>query len=433
MWRGVIRAVRIRRDGRGARGVNSGEFMMHVHMTSGTANVGEALQMFLQGGSRVLLMIAMALFLAYMIFFLATSRCTQGKKAVPCTSSGTGPTEVPWAVRSGNRNDLAEVPLDYIDSNDVYLIYSDLFYDLVGSDAPAVKQAAVRLEDVGPESDPKDLRRVADYLASENVPFQVAVIPIQIGQNKDGSDWYGLSLTDRPEVVDALKYMQGKGGTLIQHGTTHQMGTMDNPYSGRSGEDYEFYRFGCTSTDTAPYAFEERTNDSYITPVGRAAQDDVDEWGDRLDAGRSVMENAGLGEPTIFETPHYGGSVNSCVAMAQEYNARYEQGDYYASILTGQPSEAGKSYSQQFPYTVHDIYGGAVYPENLGNITEGEQNNHAIRDPKFLISRAKANLTARESTASFFFHPYLDLNYLKQTVHGIKELGYEFAPVTELK
>ena len=72
MWRGVIRAVRIRGDGRGARGVNSGEFMMHVHMTSGTANVGEALQMFLQGGSRVLLMIAMALFLAYMIFFLAT-------------------------------------------------------------------------------------------------------------------------------------------------------------------------------------------------------------------------------------------------------------------------------------------------------------------------------------------------------------------------
>lgn len=359
MWRGLIRAVRIRGDGRGARGVNSGEFMMHVHMTSGTANVGEALQMFLQGGSRVLLMIAMALFLAYMIFFLATSRCTQGKKAVPCTSSGTGPTEVPWAVRSDNRNDLAEVPLDYIDSNDVYLIYSDLFYDLVGSDAPAVKQAAVRLEDVGPESNPKDPRRVADYLASENVPFQVAVIPIQIGQNKDGSDWYGLSLTDRPEVVD--------------------------------------------------------------------------EWKDRLDAGRSVMEDAGLGEPTIFETPHYGGSVNSCVAMAQEYNARYEQGDYYASILTGQPSEAGKSYSQQFPYTVHDIYGGAMYPENLGNITEGEQNNHAIRDPKFLISRAKANLTARESTASFFFHPYLDLNYLKQTVHGIKELGYEFAPVTELK
>ena len=219
--------------------------------------------MFLQGGSRVLLMIAMALFLSYMIFFLATSRCTQGKRAVPCTSSGSGPTEVPWAVRSGNLTYLTEVPLDYIDSNDVYLIYSDLFYDLVGSDAPAVKQAAVRLEDVGPESDPKDLRRVADYLASENVPFQVAVIPIQIGQNKDGSDWYGLSLTDRPEVVD--------------------------------------------------------------------------EWKDRLDAGRSVMEDAGLGEPTIFETPHYGGSVNSYVAMPQEYNGAANRATTTRASSRGNP------------------------------------------------------------------------------------------------
>lgn len=364
---------------------------------------------------------------------LATSQCTEGGKSVSCTGAQGGPSEVPWAVRSGNLTYLAEVPLDYIDSNDVYLVYADLFYDLVGSDARATKQAAVRLEDVGPESDPEDLRRVADYLASENVPFQVAVIPIQLGKNKDGSDWYGLSLKDRPEVVEALQYMQEKGGTLIQHGTTHQMGTGNNPYSGRSGEDYEFYRYGCTTTDTAPYTFEECTNDSYITPVERVAQDDVAQWQERLEAGREVMVEAGLGETTIFETPHYGGSVNSYVAMARTYDARYEQGDYYASILTGKPSEAGKSYSQQFPYTVHDIYGGTVHPENLGNITEGEQNNHAARTPEFLVSRAEANLTVRESTASFFFHPYLDLGYLKETVTGIKKLGYEFQGVTELK
>lgn len=364
---------------------------------------------------------------------LATSQCRDGSRAVSCTAAASGPTEVPWAVRSENLTYLAEVPLDYIDSNDVYLVYADLFYDLLGSEAKPTKQAAVRLEDVGPESDPADLRRVADYLASENVPFQVAVIPIQLGKNKDGSDWYGLTLSDRPEVVSALKYMQGKGGTLIQHGSTHQMGTGNNPYSGRSGEDYEFYKYACTTTDTAPYTFEDCTNDSYITPVGRAAQDDVAQWTQRLEAGREVMAEAGLGDTTIFETPHYGGSVNSYVAMAREYDARYEQGDYYASSLTGKASEAAKSYSQQFPYTVHDIYGGTVYPENLGNITEGEQNNHATRTPEFLVSRAKANLAVRESTASFFFHPYLDIDYLKKTVTGIKGLGYEFRTVTELR
>ncbi|WP_431696153.1 hypothetical protein [Kocuria rhizophila] len=45
---------------------------MPTPMLSQAATVGESLQTFLQGGSRVLLMIAMALFLAYMIFFLAT-------------------------------------------------------------------------------------------------------------------------------------------------------------------------------------------------------------------------------------------------------------------------------------------------------------------------------------------------------------------------
>ena len=45
---------------------------MPTPMLTQAATVGESLQAFLQGGSRVLLMIAMALFLAYMIFFLAT-------------------------------------------------------------------------------------------------------------------------------------------------------------------------------------------------------------------------------------------------------------------------------------------------------------------------------------------------------------------------
>lgn len=65
-------------------------------------------------------------------------------------------------------------------------------------------------------------------------------MPIHIARTPDGEDWYGVSLLDRPEVADALKYMQTRGGTLIQHGTPHQYADVDNPYSGRTGEDYEF-------------------------------------------------------------------------------------------------------------------------------------------------------------------------------------------------
>ncbi|MBD2764231.1 polysaccharide deacetylase family protein [Kocuria sp. cx-455] len=365
---------------------------------------------------------------------LASAQCRKDDAPVSCEpGKADGAQDVPWAVRSENLTFVSEIPLDYIDENDVYLIYSDLFYGLLAPDTAPVKQAAVRLEDVGPESDPADLRTMADYFQEAGVPFQVAVMPIHMAKTPEGDDWYGLSLLDRPEVVDALKYMQERGGTLVQHGTTHQFGTLDNPYSGRSGEDYEFYRYGCSATARQPYKFGECTNTSYIRQIGRIAEDSVAQHTARIEKGRQVMIDAGLGEPEIFETPHYAASPNAYAAMTDVYDARYEQSDYFAGILSGEPSEAGRVYSQHFPYTVHDIYGSTVYPENLGNITESEQNNHATRDPEFLISRAEAHLAVRESTASFFFHPYLDVNYLKKTVEGIQELGYEFVPVTELK
>ena len=365
---------------------------------------------------------------------LASAQCRKDDAPVSCVADDAdGAQDVPWAVRSKNLTFVSEIPLDYIDENDVYLIYSDLFYGLLAPDTAPVKQAAVRLEDVGPESDPADLRAMADYLQGAGVPFQVAVMPIHIAKTPDENDWYGLSLLDRPEIVDALKYMQDRGGTLIQHGTTHQFGTSDNPYSGRTGEDYEFYRFGCSATAQQPFEFGECKNTSYIRQIGRVSEDAVEQHKARIEKGRQVMIDAGLGEPEIFETPHYAASPNAYAAMTEVYNARYEQSDYFAGILSGEPSEAGRAYSQHFPYAVHDIYGSKVYPENLGNITEAEQNNHATRDPEFLISRAEAHLAVRESTASFFFHPYLDSDYLKETVEGIRGLGYEFVPVVELQ
>lgn len=364
---------------------------------------------------------------------LATIVCGDPQHPVPCDVSGEPPTTgLAWAVSSGNLTYVAEMPLNYIDENDLYLIFSDLYYDLLAPGTEPVRQAALRLEDVGPEADPNDLRKAADYLHDAGVPFQVAVIPVDVARIPGKDGWYGLSLLDRPKVVAALKYMQARGGTLIQHGTTHQYGALNNPYSGRSGEDYEFYRYGCTDTARPPYTFGECKADSYITKIGPVAEDSVEQQVARIEYGRQVMIDAGLGAPTIFETPHYSASVNAYAAIAAVYKARYEQSDYYAGMISGKKITT-RSDSQQFPYTVHDIYGTTVYPENLGNITVTEQNNHAIRDPQYIIDRAKANLVVRESTASFFFHPYLSLDLLKQTVAGIKDLGYTFVPVGDLR
>ncbi|MBG6184616.1 uncharacterized protein YdaL [Arthrobacter sp. CAN_A214] len=365
---------------------------------------------------------------------LATIVCGDPESPHACDVVGEPPmTGLAWAVSSGHLIYLTEVPLNDIDQNDLYLIFSDLYYDLLAPGTEPVRQAALRLEDVGPESDSGDLRKVADYLHDAGVPFQVAVMPVHVARTPDEDGWYGLSLLDAPKVVEALKYMQARGGTLIQHGTSHQYGTLDNPYSGRTGEDYEFYQYGCTVTERPPYEFGECEADSYITKIGPVAEDSVEQHVARIEHGRQVMIDAGLGEPTIFETPHYTASVNAHAAIAAVYEARYEHSDYYAGMVSGKKITPTSYYSQYFPYTVHDIYGTTVYPENLGNITETEQNNHAIRDPEYIIDRAEANLVVRESTASFFFHPYLGLDLLEQTVTGIKKLGYTFVPVGDLR
>lgn len=364
---------------------------------------------------------------------VATGICGDPADPAPCdTDSPQEVTELPWVVRSGNLTYVAELPLHYIDHNELYLVFADLYYDLLAPDTEPSRRAAVRFEDVGPEADPQDLRAVADYLHAQDIPFQVAVVPIMIAPTPDGEDWYGLSLLDAPEVVEALKYMQERGGTLVQHGTTHQYGDLKNPYSGRSGEDYEFYDYGCSRTEFPPYEWEECQQDSWVRRIGPVPQDDVEDHLARLDHGRRIMVEAGLGEPSIFETPHYTASVNAYRAMAQAYDARYEQVEYYAGMISSGELDPDQTFAQVFPYSVSDIYGSTVYPENLQNVTETEQNNHPVRTPRTLIDRAEANLVVTESTASFYFHPFLDLEYLEELVTGIGDLGYTFVAVDEL-
>ncbi|WKK94798.1 DUF2334 domain-containing protein [Clostridioides difficile] len=45
-----------------------------------------------------------------------------------------------------------------------------------------------------------------------------------------------ITLSESPEIVKAIKYMQDKGGTVILHGYTHQYKKEEV-----SGEGYEFW------------------------------------------------------------------------------------------------------------------------------------------------------------------------------------------------
>jgi hypothetical protein len=85
-----------------------------------------------------------------------------------------------------------------------------------------------------------------------------------------------------------------------------------------------------------------------------------------------------------------------------------------------------------FPYVVRDVYGSRVLPENLGSIAPSTWHTYKARQPKDLVRAARANLVVRDGFAAFYFHPFLDLDYLKRTVEGIEAAGYRFVDPASL-
>jgi uncharacterized protein YdaL len=340
-------------------------------------------------------------------------------------TNDTGGT-VNWATRGANLTYIGEVPFAYTGPNDRYLAAVDLIGAVSNPSMPARKRALVRIEDVGPDADPTELRAIADYLSGQGVPFSVAVYPYYVDPNgyyNNGVAQY-IHLKQSPSVISALKYMKTKGGTLIMHGYTHQYSNIADPYSGVSADDFEFY---LSHIDSANYVIYDTP-----PPVDSAT------WAQgRIQSGFQEFANAGLQSPTVFEPPHYAASAIDYQVFNSMFTARYDRGLYATGWCpngvcgTGTPNYT-EIYGQFFPYLVRDIYGTVVIPEQLGNVELVEFNNNPPRLPADILLSANCNTVIQDGVMSFFFHPYLDISYLEQIVTGLKALGYTFVPASTI-
>ncbi len=331
---------------------------------------------------------------------------------------GTG---MPWALRSSNLTYLGEVPYLFTSEQDRYLVWADMLYDLLAPDTPERHRALVRIEDVGPTADPDTLRAIADALAARGVPFSVAVYPVHVGP--PSADDLGMpqlfALDQRPEVVDALRYMQQRGGTLVLHGRTHQLGSSKNPYTGTSGADLEFYR-----------AHVDGPTDTVV--LDGPVHDEEPEYARRrLQAAIDDLGRVGLDRPAYLTFPHYAAAPVDYVAVTPMFTARYGRALYFPGLVSGGRIEYEHATGQLFPYPVTDVYGARVLPENLGNYSPVRFNQHRVRQPAEVVDAAATNLVVRDGWASFFFHHYLELDALVAMVDGIAELGYEFVSLDE--
>ena len=289
--------------------------------------------------------------------------------------------EVPYIIQSNHFWYVADLPLSYMIEGGRHIVFADLLHDILNEDHQERHLALVRIEDVNPQSSPESLRGIADFLSSKKIPFSVGLTPFYL----DPSTNTAISLSDRPELTKALRYMVSKGGTIVLHGCTHQ-------YRGESCIDYEFW----DGIEDQPL-FED--SEEYVR--------------NRLDKALDECLHNGI-YPLIWETPHYAASLFDYRIISQYFSTSYER---------RQTSDVLGS-DQLLPFVTRSLFTNTlIIPENLGYIPLENPS------PENLITAAEKNLAVRDGFASFFFHPFLDIGILKEAVKRIEKLGYTFANV----
>ena len=352
---------------------------------------------------------------------------TKAKTLVPVTNPKTGET-APYVVRSGNFWYVADMPFSYIGPRDRYLVLTDLLHDMLGVNHAESHQALVRLEDVGAMVSVQAMKTLTDYMFTKKIPFSIAMIPRYV-------DALGVYNNNIPQTVPlsqasnlkkAVNYALARGGEVVMHGYTHQYSNLRNPWTGVSGDDYEFWNI----VTNAPV-----TEDSTAWALGR------------LNAGKTELTSNGY-NPVAWETPHYQASALASKAMPQVFPTTYQRVVYYTADQPSFSAAPNKDFAvgQIFPYVIKkDYYGQRIIPESLGNI---EYDIHTI-DPSSnfnytwqdIVTNAEYGKTVRDGFASFFFHPFWlepglgvpGYQDFQNVMNGITSLGYTWVAPSKVQ
>jgi uncharacterized protein YdaL len=344
-------------------------------------------------------------------------------QAVVNISNPTTGEQLPYIVRSGNFWYVADLPLSYIGPRDRYLVLCDVLHDMLGVATPNSARALVRLEDVSNLVDPASTKALTDYMQPKGIKFGIAVIP----RYRDPLGAYNggvaqdVTFARATTLKSALNYMIPRGGRVVAHGWTHQYSNVKNPWTGVSGDDYEFWDI----VNNRPVV-----GDSVAWALNR-----IDQAIKEL--GTSTYK------PFCFEVPHYHASPNAYAAVRQRFATSWGRLVYFTSTvpdLTATKADRDYAVGQFFPYVIRqDHYGNKVLPENLGNIEYDlgaldPSSNYDYTAQDILTNAANVKVV-RDGFASFFFHPFWlepeiakpGLADFKTVIEGISALGFTWA------
>ena len=264
---------------------------------------------------------------------------------------------------------------------DAQSVTLNLLHDFFGENHVRRHCALVRIEDVTPRTDPRQIREIADYFQKNGIPWSIALVPFYVDPNRNVNE----KLSRAPSVVSALHYAQCRGAAIVQHGVTHQ-------YRGHSTDDFEFW---------------DMQNDRPII------EDCRDYVASRLEKGLAEMHACDL-YPVVFETPHYCASLLDYSVIDEYYSTEYGRRDGYEACGSVAPF-----------FILHHPTLCSLIPENCGYVSTGGSGVEKILD-------AAEKITAvRDGMAGFFFHPWIDIGVLKRIVDGMRSMGYEFIDIRD--
>lgn len=363
---------------------------------------------------------------------------------------------------------VGDSPFSFVDYGDRYFIICDLLWDILRISNPPSGPlgALIRLEDINPSVNQAYVRWAVDYLASQKIPFSVAVIPFYsapMGRYSGDKRPQYKPADSYPDFRGTLRYLKARKADFIMHGVAHQVGRIISGYDGVTGSDYEFWLY----------------------PENRPLPMDSSDWVlDRLEQGEKVFDRLQV-KPLAWEVPHYAASVLNYhlfgklfewnyhrpinfvhkVIQESELNSSHRLFDCRSSECREERRRAAAKLiveadyrafgGQIIPYRVFkDSYGQSIIPETLGMIDYLMYPGYTWRPvgrPEDLIRRAKQLRVVRGSFASFFWHPLLldpkaryyeenpgayietdgGRDTLRKTIQGIKALGYEFKSISD--
>ncbi|HZG18038.1 MAG TPA: polysaccharide deacetylase family protein [Candidatus Bathyarchaeia archaeon] len=312
----------------------------------------------------------------------------------------------PLYMRNGNTSYFASKIL----FNPFHYALGDALHSFFGQTSQLHEQkhsAYIRLEDVHPLSDPRLLQDVGNYLADQQIPFMIALIPVYTNP----VTLQTTHLKDSPELVKVLRHLQSRGGSIVLHGYTHQY------RSSETGEGFEFWDVKNNAPIAAPPeqkgAPSERhhfaSKEQYEAYQKQRAQFEENYITERLEKGKKELTDLGL-IPLAFEAPHYTISQKG-----------YEIVSHYFTYILGQAQLGDRDWEIMGvpPYQTKPTFlkGMTLLPE-----TAGYYDPSSLSPTEDMIAAMEKARFVDDSVFGMFYHPYLGVEGIKPLIRHMQSI-----------